>query len=61
MNNPDIERTKDAIKTAAAMDDCGPIGLQYLADAPILNPVGIFLPLGRCSQEEVRRREAVRL
>lgn len=53
----DAARTRDAIKTASEIDDFGPIGLQYLADAPILNPNSLFLPCGKLSKQEAERRE----
>lgn len=31
--------------------------LQELADGPILDPLRLALPLGRCSEAEMRRRE----
>ncbi len=32
--------------------------LQALANGPIMDPNRIYLPAGRCSEEEMRRREA---
>lgn len=31
--------------------------LQEMADGPILDPLRLALPLGRCSEAEMRRRE----
>ena len=36
----------------------GDRNLQAMADGPIMDPRRIFLPAGKCSEEEVRQREA---
>ncbi len=53
----DTARTREAIQIARELDEFGPVGLQYLADAPILNPNALFLPAGKISKEEADRRE----
>ena len=33
--------------------------LQAMANGPIMDPIRFFLPAGKCSEDELRRREAV--
>lgn len=40
------------------IDGLGDRDLQALANGPIMDPNRIYLPAGRCSEDEVRRREA---
>lgn len=55
---------RDRLKAAGAALGSDPRGwtrkaLQSLADGPILNPNRVALPLGRCSHQEMARRERV--
>lgn len=47
-----------AVREAFGRDarDFTPEALQELADGPIIEPLRIYLPLGRCSIAELRRR-----
>lgn len=40
------------------IDGLGDRDLQALANGPIMDPNRIYLPAGRCSEDEMRRREA---
>lgn len=40
------------------IDGLGSRDLQAMANGPIMDPNRIFLPAGKCSEDEMRRREA---
>ncbi len=40
------------------IDGLGGRILQAMANGPIMDPNRIYLPAGKCSEEEMRRREA---
>lgn len=36
------------------------LDLQAIADGPIMRPLAIYLPAGRCSEAEMKRRERLK-